>query len=228
MMKVKIFSLLLLTFIGVNGLLAEDEEQRWPVGEREKPLEEFIAVQEKRACDDEQKAEESAIEASSVMAKGWWDNYNGDDHWVVGVSLSGDTVELNDGSIWHIYSGHSKKTLSWLTSDKIVIEANSNRLSYFQYKLTNESLGHSVKARMVKGPFYSGPFTLWIEAISDKHVWLSDGSVWNLSIFDDDVYYGWIANDTIIVGINNDWLSGFNPYILINVNTNDYARGSLK
>lgn len=147
-------------------------------------------------------------------------------HNPVAVSALGDTVEFRDGSIWTIASGDTYKTLNWLTSDRLVVTPNHSWFSSFMFCITNQDTGVSVKANLFLGPIYNGLYTHWIVAINyyTQEICLEDGSIWKLSGFDSSIYNKWLLNDTIIIGVNDGFLSSSKPNILINVNTLTYSR----
>ncbi|MFQ5728950.1 MAG: hypothetical protein ACE5GN_01145 [Waddliaceae bacterium] len=177
--------------------------------------------------------EQENVAASKLMKKGmdatiYYTTHEGAFHHPLAVSLLGDTVELEDGSIWAVSSGDRYKTLDWMTGDVIIIKPNHCWLSSYDYRLVNINTDASVKVNLSLGPIYNGVFTHWVIAIDYCHreIRLEDGSVWKISSFDNSVMQKWLPNDTVIIGINDGWFSGSNPNILINVNMNNYAIGN--
>lgn len=176
--------------------------------------------------------EQPGKEASRLIKKGinaatYYTSHEGAFHRPIGVSLLGDAVELEDGSIWAVNSSDRYKTLDWLTSDIILIVPNHDWFSVYNYRLINANTGANIKVNLSLGPIYNGIFTHWILAIDYYHreICLEDGSVWKMSSLDSSVMNKWLPNDTVIIGINDGWFSGSNPNILINVNMNNYAIG---
>lgn len=157
----------------------------------------------------------------------YYSTHSGAFHQAIAVSPFGETVELIDGSVWHIHSWDSHKTLDWLGSDVLVISPNHSWFSSYLFRITNQNTGVSVEANLSLGPIYNGYFTHWIIGIDHYNnvVVLEDGSIWNMSIFDSNATDNWMVNDTVIIGINDGWLSSTRPNILINVNMLDYACG---
>lgn len=153
-------------------------------------------------------------------------SHSGAFHSPLSVSLLGDTVELEDGSIWAVAAGDTYKTLNWLTSDLLVITPNHTWFSNYLYCMTNQNTGVSVKVNLFLGPIYNGIFTHWIAAINyfTQEICLEDGSIWHLSGFDSAIFNKWLLNDTIIIGVNDGFLSSSKPNILINVNTLTHSR----
>lgn len=207
---------------------AEDENIELSDAEKQE-----IGSQGEEIAATEEGKEQSGKEASKLIQKGinsttYYTSHQGAFHRPVGVSFLGDAVELEDGSIWSVYSGDRFLTLDWLTSDLILVVPNHDWFSVYNYRLINANTGANVKVNLTLGPIYNGIFTHWILAIDYYHreICLEDGSVWKMSSLESSVLNTWLHNDTIIIGINDGWFSGSNPNILINVNMNNYSMGS--
>jgi hypothetical protein len=236
----------------------QTDVERIPVGNRELSHIEKVKIQEKRAtlfqkleqgeditCEENLELSDTEIQEaagqdvedvtadSKLIKKGfnattYYSTHEGAFHRPVGVSLLGDAVELEDGSIWAVNSSDRYKTLDWLTGDIIIIVPNHDWFSVYNYRLINANTGANVKVNLSLGPIYNGHYTHWILAIDYYHreICLEDGSVWKMSSLDGSVLNTWLPNDTVIIGINDGWFSGSNPNILINVNMNNYAIGN--
>lgn len=211
-----------------NGEDLSDEED---VELSDAELEEAAGQGEEIAQGEEQ-GDETSVEASklikkSVNATTYYTTHEGAFHNPIAVSLLGDAVELEDGSIWAVCSSHRYKTLDWMTGDVIIIVPNHDWFSVYDYRLVNLNTGANIKVNLSLGPIYNGIFTHWILAIDYIHreICLEDGSVWKMSSLDSSVVNQWLPNDTIIIGINDGWFSGSNPNIMINVNMNNYSIG---
>lgn len=173
------------------------------------------------------KASASALFAGVKASTVYFTTHEGAWHHPVSVSLIGDTLEIEDGSIWGVYSGDMHKTLNWLTGDLIIITPNHEWFSIYDYKVINLNTGAVVRVNLKLGPFYNGVYTHWIVGIDyyRREVLLEDGSLWSVSNWDQSIVNKWILNDTVIIGINDGFLSGSNPNIMINVNVLNYAIG---
>jgi hypothetical protein len=176
--------------------------------------------------------QDAAPEASNLIKKGinattYYTSHEGAFHRPIAVSLLGDAVELEDGSIWAVCSSDRYKTLDWMTGDSIIILPNHDWFSVYDYRLVNLNTGANIKVNLSLGPIYNGIYTHWILAIDYYHreICLEDGSVWKMSSLDSSIVNQWLPNDTVIIGINDGWFSGSNPNLLINVNMNNYAIG---
>ncbi|MBA3816092.1 MAG: hypothetical protein H0X29_06155 [Parachlamydiaceae bacterium] len=238
-----------------NSLLCADEvneDGHVPVGSRALPVEEHVAQNEARtklySLDlqvDAQlpegikvAAEESDVKGVRKMSKGnnaeevtqhdmFYTSHPGAFHRPYSIGYSGDTVEFEDGSVWSVKHNDALKTLNWLATDLIVVTPNRSWLSSHDFRLTNQNTGVSVQASLTLGPIYNAPFTHWIVGIDyyNNTVYLEDGTVWKMSYFTENSFRNWVVNDTVIIGINDGWLSYTSPNILINVNMLDYAAG---
>lgn len=149
------------------------------------------------------------------------DNY----HYLVSLSSLGDLIDFEDGSGWRVNPYDSYKVFNWFSDDPLVVTQNSRWFSSYAYKVINKRTGSSVEADLFRGPFANGEFTLYIYAIDPVlgEVMLTDSSRWQISSHDLDIFDTWDLDDAIILGSNSGWDSDCEA-ILINVNTNNFAR----
>lgn len=196
-----------------NGDELTEEESKFVLGEEEM---------------DEEAFKSNLIEKKATNAATYYTSHEGAMHHPIAVSLLGETIELEDGSIWTASSSDRHKTLDWMTGDVIIILPNHTWFSSYDYRLVNLNTGANVKVNLSLGPIYNGIYTHWIIAIDYNHreICLEDGSVWQMSWWDSSIVDQWLPNDTVIIGINDGWFSGGNPNMLINVNMNDNAIGT--
>lgn len=238
-MKTKHFLNIFLGLALFSASLSADEmeiEERIPVGERALVHAEQVKSYEDRLAKMEESDEEEIdeeIDTQKIVKKGFQQatyvtTHEGVFHFPKAVSYLGDTVELEDGSIWTVCYNDTYKTLNWLTSDMIIIVPNDSLFSSYNYKLINLNTGVKVKVNLYLGPIYNGAYTHWIVAIDYlyREIYLEDGSVWKMSSFDQSIVNKWLPNDTVIMGINDGLFCGSNPNILINVNMNNYSIGT--
>lgn len=227
-----------------------DGKGRVPVGARPMALSEHVAQQETRAKLFALEMEEAGQSEAQVVTQElqgvvgeesnlgdgeervtnhamFYTSHPGAFHRANFISIFGDSIEFEDGSIWMVYNGDAYKTLNWLPTDLIVVTPNHSWFSAYNFRLTNQNTGASVEANLTLGPIYNGPHTHWIVAIDYYYdvVYLEDGTVWNMSYMDDSIVRKWLVNDTVIIGINDGWFSSSKPNILINVNMLNYATG---
>ncbi len=162
------------------------------------------------------RGEEELIERSAKGAT-FATTYPGAYHKPFRVSLFGDEVELEDGSIWKIRKSDRTKTYDWLTFHDIAITINHSWFSNCQFCLTNLATGKRVEADLLLGPIYNGAYTRFILSIDylNCQICLNDGSVWDVSGFDRFTLDRWLINHTVIIGHDDTLLGRTN--ILINV-----------
>ena len=224
----------MLAMMSASLLMAEEIEntveiqqevvcEREPVGTRPISHQERMNHQAKRASrDDEAKANPaSAVRALKIE----YSSHMGAFHHPAMITPLGDMVELEDGSRWLVNFSDRFKTYNWLTSDTLKITPNHTWFSSYYFRITNLNTNESIEVNLFERPFYNGIFTYWIIAIDyfTQQICLNDGSVWDLSSFDYDVYKKWILNDTIILGHNDGFFSSSRPNILINCDTETYV-----
>lgn len=152
-------------------------------------------------------------------------------HFVTAVTLPyGDPVQLEDGSIWSLYTGDNYKTLNWLTTDNILIIPNRNPVWYsiYPYCLLNQQTGVSVQASPCAAPWYNGFFSRWIYSIDyyNCQLLLNDGSIWNVPYSDSWILNGFLPGDYVIMGFNDFPGNGQGSNILINFSTLQYVYSS--
>jgi hypothetical protein len=231
---------------------AAENDTNVPVGTRMMSKAEHVAIQEQRVKEAQEAGENidvapqadsvksileskesrmsavNGISLDSPKASTYATTHTGAFHNPLSVSVFGDSITLEDGSIWAVSSSDSYKTLNWLTTDLLVITPNHEWFSMYEYCITNQNTGMTVRVTMVLGPLYDALFRNWIVAIDYvlDRVWLNDGSVWDMAIGDYTVLQKWLPGDTVIIGVNDGWFASYNPNILINVNVANYARGT--
>ncbi|MGK5595523.1 MAG: hypothetical protein ACSNEK_09255 [Parachlamydiaceae bacterium] len=249
-----------LSCFSVSTADAEDaqELERVKPGTRAMVLAEWVKIQEERAQEEtsqnepidevveEEKKNSILPNASSFnvsanfvtpQASINYTTHTGAFYYPVAISALGDSIELNDRSVWLIASSDTKTAMNWLRQQEMalanggpglsmVITPNHSWFSSYQFCLTEQTTGTSVKANLYLGPLYNGLFTHWIVAINyyTQEICLEDGSLWKLSGLDAGVYNHWLINDTVIIGVNDGFLSSSKPNILINVNALTYSR----
>jgi len=216
--------------VAIQEMRAAQAEQK--TDEEGQPIKEF-QTSEIAQEDGEEVAENNqaaliskGIDSEKVARAVYTTSHIGAFHRPTAVTALGDTVEIEDGSIWSVSSSDRYKTLDWLAGDTIIITPNHSWFSSYDFRLINQNTGASVPVVLSLGPVYNGIYTHWITAIdyNANQLCLEDGSVWSISGLDDSVSNKWVINDTVIIGINDGWWSGSRPNILINVNMVNYVR----
>jgi len=150
-------------------------------------------------------------------------------HTLSGVSALGDSVELEDGSVWKICRYDGYKALNWRANDPLVITQNHAWFSGYEYRIVNQVSGACLEANLFLGPLEHGQNTLYITGIDRTagELIVSNGHgeslCWDISSNDFSIFQNWALHDAIIIGQNSRWDSNCEG-LLINVNMNNAAR----
>lgn len=146
-------------------------------------------------------------------------------HWLVGVSVVGDSVELENGSVWRTSPYDGRKALSWRVSDPLAITQNTSWFSRYTYRIINKNTHSSIEADLFLGPIQNGEYTLYVVALDGNRgeMMLTDNSHWEVCPSDAPIFSNWAINDAIIIGFNSGWESNYEG-LLINVTTNNFVR----
>lgn len=226
-----------------------DGKERIEVGSRPMAHTEWLKIQQERSEESEKTLEDlvdmelpstetqSSDIAESLQTKAaftdagtYYTSHNGAFHNPYFVSSCCTKVELGNGSIWHIAPSDAYKISNnfWYTDDLIVITPNHEWFSSYMFRMHNQNTGVNVKCNLHLGPFYNGLLTHWIIAINyyTQEIWLQDGSIWQVTGLDSSTFSNFCLNDTVIIGINDGFLSSTRPNILINVNTLTHVRAN--
>lgn len=147
-------------------------------------------------------------------------------HRIYDMTFMGDLIELDDGSIWEVCFDDLYKSSYWRLDEKIVITPNHNWFSSHEFVLTNKVTGEAVEVDLVRESTEHLE-SRYILAIDYKYhtLFLDDLSTWDISAFDDAIMREWRVKHSIIIGVNDGWMSTTRPNILINGHTRTYARG---
>ena len=150
-------------------------------------------------------------------------------HRLIGVSDLGDSVELEDGSVWKICHYDGYKAMQWRSHDPITITQNHRWFSSYRYRIVNQNSGESLEANLFLGPLEYGQNTLYVTGIDriagDLIITNGFGEAlrWEISSNDLSVFQNWAVHDAIIIGQNSSWDKGCET-LLINVNMNNSVR----
>lgn len=213
------------------------EREHTPIGSRAEALEMRIAKLEERAQKEAAAKAEESMKPQKLMKSIYYTAHPGAYQSLFEVYDFGTSIELADGSIWAVRPSDAYIASTWLwqyNPDLVVITPNHTCCSAYPFRLTNQATGDSVAVDLDLGPILSdglgNSYARWIVDIDYywDYVYLDDGSIWNMSSFDSDIIFNWRRGDIVIIGVNDGLLSSFNPNILINVATLDYAAGSVK
>lgn len=146
-------------------------------------------------------------------------------HNLVGISVLGDYLIIEDGSQWNIRASYADEAFSWREKDPIMIVKNNSFFSSyfhgFKYKMVNARTNTAIEVSLHLGPILENPYTLQVAAINPttSEVILSDNSLWQCDPSQKSLLDKWIATDGVIIGTNSKgWFNNTYENILINVN----------
>jgi hypothetical protein len=142
-------------------------------------------------------------------------------HLLVSLSPNGDSVQLEDGSVWKIDDPNAFKLLYWRPSDPLMITQNTSWFSSYKYRMVNRSNGSSIDANLVKGPNPGNCCNRYITELDlDRGILtLSDRTYWEVSSGDQSLLSEWKCKDSVIIGYNSSgWDSSYES-LLVNVST---------
>lgn len=144
------------------------------------------------------------------------------------ITLKGDLITLDDGSVWSVRYEHHYLVQNWLGSDPIVLVPNRKWFAYYRYKLMNTITEDKVEALMLVAPHYNGKNSHWIVAIDylNRQICLEDGTIWQAGRSSSSILNGWEINQTVIVGYN-DFKFFPENYIFFNTDKNEHIEINL-
>jgi hypothetical protein len=226
---------------GVVPCTADETEPQIPVGSRVSVC--LSDVSEVQGAHGESK--ENADETFSLNSFLSSDIHPGATHQVVegfpgpvGIPLvdgrifllpPGLYVRLEDTSIWRILDEDIWAMQDWLPSDSLHLTQNKTWFTTrYQYCLCNLNTQVKVRVSPEVGPKLTWSLRRFIydRSLIAQEIILNDGSLWKVSSADAGVFSHWLPDDSVIIGVNTDWMSFRRPNIIINLTTNDYVRCS--
>lgn len=150
-------------------------------------------------------------------------------HRVTEISVMGDSIKLEDGSIWKIGLYDSSRVLNWQINDVVTITQNHRWFTSYKYRIVHQQSGCSLETNLFIGPVEKGLYTLYISHLDpmDGKVYLISGkgelTHWEISSSDQALFSKWRIGDAVIVGQNSGWDRSCESF-LINVNENEGLR----
>lgn len=146
-------------------------------------------------------------------------------HNIVGLSVLGDRLIIEDGSEWKIKPEDIQEVSYWKETHPILIVMNESFFSsYFQgfrYKMINAKTNTSIEVKLHLGPILQNKYTLQVAAINPStcEVIFTDNTLWQCNPSEYYLLDKWLIGDTIIVGTNTrGWFNNTYDNMLINVN----------
>ena len=218
------FTLLLPTF-----LISAEEEEHVPVGTRPK-YSDLVSFSEREIPLFVTETEEQTT-CGFIFDRYPPIYYPPSYHSLRSVSAFGDSLELEDGSVWKLPSPDGKAALYWEANVPIAITQNTSWFSRkYKYRLIYNPQSQnpiSIDANLHFGPYKNGEYTLYAADFNhpSKRMVLSDFSQWEIYSWDSSKFSEWQPNDVIIIGFNSCGFFDSNyEALLINVTTDDYIR----
>lgn len=149
----------------------------------------------------------------------------------------GLSIEMDDGAIWRIIDSSSAEEVKyWRIEDPLIIYPTLlPSWSGGRYFILNERLSSTAIAEISYGPLLGksthNQITYMDYATSVIQIQDDSGraSFFRLNSKDRNLFQYWKLGQTIIIGSNENCYAGWfsnNPYILINVERNDYVRAT--
>lgn len=240
----KILSKLVLTLcaftMAFTSLSAGTDQEHSKVGDR-CTYEQLLAFRKMRAQEDEAnqqniaqipEEEHPAAQEEGRISAGWLFNptlsHHGSHHHAINISPKGDTLELEDGSIWSTSHGDRHKSKDWLPEDILTLTPNHSWFSSYDYRFNNQTTGSSIEVNITLGPLLANKNVHRIFAMDAAKgiLTLTDGSQWDMSWFDRAIVDEFQVHDFVILGTNDGWWKSFNPNIIFNCATMKHARAS--
>jgi hypothetical protein len=136
-------------------------------------------------------------------------------YYVKNTGVDGETLTMNDETVWVIAGTSMYTVASWGPNSPIVISP-SRWYSQYEYYITNIFTNETVTAKLSQGPFVE--YSILIQQIdwNSGLVYLSNGTRW--AIHPDSRMWPWQAGQAVLIGES----SGPTGYILLNINENVY------
>jgi hypothetical protein len=222
-------NLILSVFLATAGMAIASDNA--PVGIR--PMSDNVQKEWNAAKESEEAAgsDDAAIQNAAEQTAGcfscddsfiYYPNYG---HQVVALCAFGDSVGIEDGSIWQVKPFDTDLVQTWRPDDVVTITQNHSWFTSYQYRIDNKNNGTSIASNLSQGPMIFGEHSLQITNIDHYNgvVVLSDHSQWFISSLDRFLFMEWFLGDYIILGVNSGWDSSC-PYLLINSNMNNHLR----
>lgn len=147
-------------------------------------------------------------------------------HWVYAISTLGDTIQLEDGSVWSISPRDSHKIFNWKSQDALIIYPNYRWFSNYNYRVLNKATNQTIEVNLNLSPIVDGEGTNYIHDIKNdcSAVMLQDQSVWHVNSKDRKIVEQWALGDLIIIGVYDKGYFESDTNILINANMNNHCR----
>lgn len=169
-------------------------------------------------------------------------NTYGGKHIIEFKAPTGESITIEDGSVWTVHPSHEMKVASWHEKQVIQIRVRDefldkiNPLNWnlwgkkpsYLYEIKNLTTNQRVPVRLSLGPIKSSPCRRTITAINPFQgiIYLNDNSAWKVSrkITSRLHLSKYLIGDAVIIATKNDKPNFWdNSNTLINVSDNSYV-----
>ena len=153
------------------------------------------------------------------IVDGWFSRSYHPTYFVKSTGVDGETLTMNDETIWAIASNSMDIVASWAPNSPIVISP-SRWYSQYEYYLTNIATNETATAKLSQGPLVK--YTILIQEIgwNTGFISLSNGTRWVVHPARDA--WSWQEGQAVLIGQS----SRRTGYILININENAYLEAA--
>ncbi len=165
-------------------------------------------------------------------------------HFVEKMGYQGQSIELNDGSVWVVKPHDAYRVQDWpdassayyygIPQAKVCITTNNSWFSNrdYEFMIMNLETGEQVPAKMsvAQRPEVQGFISRFFDTVNQIELGDPEGNFLAIRVnsWDQDITRYWNEGDRIYLGRNNRWDHGRFPYILINLDQNfSYVRAAL-
>ena len=135
-------------------------------------------------------------------------------YYLKGTGADGETLTMNDETVWVIAGNSTETVASWALNSPIVISP-SRWYSKYGYYITNTRTNETATAKLSQGPFVK--YAIFIQQIdwNSGFVSLSNGTRWTVR---PSRSTPWQTGQAVLIGQNSGWTG----YILVNINQDTY------
>ena len=158
---------------------------------------------------------------AKCLSNDWFSQSYQPTYYIKSTGVDGETLTMNDETVWAIASNSASIVASWTPNSPIVITP-SNWYSQYDYYLTNALTHESATAKLSQGPFVK--YAIFIQQIdwNNGFVYLTNGTRWTFS--PSNRIRPWQAGQAVLIGLNTGWFS--KSYILVNINEDNHLEAN--
>ena len=158
---------------------------------------------------------------AKCLSSDWFSQAYQPTYYIKSTGVDGETLTMNDETVWAIASNSASTVASWAPNSPIVITP-SKWYSQYDFYITNALTHESATAKLSQGPFVK--YAIFIQQIdwNSGFVYLTNGTRWTFS--PSCRIRPWQAGQAVLIGLNTGWAS--NGYILVNINEDNYLEAN--